>query len=308
MTGGKFLLGISGMLMLMAAVSASGTTDELVHMHFGDRDRTYRIHVPALLGTRVALVVALHGGGGTAAATVKMTGFDAEADRERFIVIYPNGTDHPRPLMNLVGKPGFLTWNAGNCCGYALENHVDDVGFIRAAVKQVENRYPIDPKRIYATGISNGGMMAYTMACEASDMFAAVGIVSGIIADPSCKPSQPVSVIHFHGSADQNIPINGGVGSKAFIKDKRPPVQDSIDFWVQADGCNTKPQESNAPGLDIKSYDGCRANTAVIYYIIQDGGHSWPGGDRLSALLDPPSQAISATDVMWRFFAAHPKP
>jgi polyhydroxybutyrate depolymerase len=308
MAGGKLLLGIGGMLMLNSAVSAHGAADALVHMHFGNRDRTYRIHVPARLSAPTPLVVALHGGGGTAIATVKMTGFDAEADREGFIVVYPNGTDQSRPLMNLMGKPGFLTWNAGNCCGYALEHHIDDVGFIRAVVKQVMSQYAIDPKRIYATGISNGGMMAYTLACESSNLFAAVGIVSGIIADPSCKPAHPVSIVHFHGSADQNIPINGGIGSKAFIKDKRPPVQDSIDFWVKTDGCDAKPQESHDPGLDIKAYGGCRTGTAVTYYVIQGGGHSWPGGDRLSMLLDAPSQAVNATEVMWRFFAAHPKP
>ncbi|MGH8369931.1 MAG: alpha/beta hydrolase family esterase, partial [Gammaproteobacteria bacterium] len=198
--------------------------------------------------------------------------------------------------------------NAGTCCGYALEHHMDDVGFILTVVKQVMDKYQIDPKRIYATGISNGGMMAYTMACEASDLFAAVGIVSGIITDPACKPAHPVAVIHFHGSADQNVPIDGGVGSKALIKDKRPPVQDSIDFWVKADGCDAIPHASHDPGLDIRSYSGCRDGTAVTYYIIQDGGHSWPGGDRISKLLDPPSQAVAVTEVMWRFFAAHPKP
>lgn len=310
MTGNRFSWRLLAccLLTLAAANPAFSASDPLVKIHYGDRERSYEIHVPAGIRGPVPLVVALHGGGGSAGSTAKMTGFDALSDQAGFIVIYPNGTDHGRPLLNLMGKPGFLTWNAGTCCGYALEHHVDDVGFIRAVVKQVESNHPIDPKRIYATGISNGGMLSYTLACEASDIFAAVGIVSGIVTDPSCKPAHPVAVIHFHGTADRNVPINGGVGSKAFIKDDRPPVQESIDFWVKADACNARPQESRANDLDIKAYGDCRNGTAVIYYIIRNGGHSWPGGDRISRLLDPPSQAVNASAVMWQFFIAHPKP
>jgi polyhydroxybutyrate depolymerase len=304
MRNGVFALGLLSMLVVAAAARGAET---LQHLRFGDRDRTYLVHVPPGLSGPVPLVVALHGGGGNATATAKMTGLNAEADAGGFIVVYPNGTDRSRPLINLIGKPGFLTWNAGNCCGYAQEHHVDDVGFIRAVVDQLESRYRIDRKRIYATGISNGAMMAYTLGCEASDVFAAVGIVSGIIADSDCKPAYPVAVIDFHGTADQNVAINGGVGSKAFIKDNRPPVQDSIDFWVQADGCTAAPQKTRMASLEINSYGGCRDGTAVTYYIIEGGGHAWPGGNRLSHLLDAPSQAINATDVMWKFFAAHPK-
>lgn len=298
---------VLGLLAMLPAAGTAWGADSVQHLGFGGRDRTYLVHVPAGLSGPAPLVVALHGGGGNATATVKMTGLDAAADAGGFIVAYPNGTDRSRPWLKLIGKSGFLTWNAGTCCGYAQQNRIDDVGFIRAVVGQLESRYRIDPERIYATGISNGGMMAYTLACEASDVFAAVGVVSGIITDPDCKPRHPVSVIDFHGTADQNVPINGGVGSKAWIKDKRPPVQDSIDFWVQADGCDASARETRSATLVIRSYSGCRDGTAVTYYIIEGGGHAWPGGNRLSRMLDAPSQAINATDVMWQFFAGHPK-
>lgn len=304
MRNGVWTLGLLAVLLAAGTARGAGT---LEHLTFGGRDRTYLVHVPPGLPEPVPLVVALHGGGGNAMATLNMTGLNAEADAAGFMVVYPNGTDRSRPLLNLMGKPGFLTWNAGNCCGYAQEHRVDDVGFIRAVVDQLESRYRIDPKRIYATGISNGGMMAYSLACEASDMFAAVGVVSGIITDARCRPAHPVAVIDFHGTADQNVPINGGVGSKAFIKDRRPPVQDSIDFWVKADGCRTAPKETRSATLVVKSYGGCRDGSAVTYYIIEGGGHAWPGGNRLSRMLDVPGQAVNATDVMWRFFAAHPK-
>lgn len=293
--------------MVLLAQSAHAATDPLIHLQFGGRNRSYQLHVPPAVTGPMPLVIVMHGGGGSAVPTIRMTRFDAQADQAGFLVVYPNGTDRSRALLNRMGKPGFLTWNAGTCCGYALDNHVDDVGFIRAVVRQVAGQYKVDSKRVYATGISNGAMMAYTLACEASDTFAAVGIVSGIVSDPDCKPVRPVSVIAFHGTADHNIPIDGGVGDKAFIKDNRPPVQNSIDFWVKADGCNSTPQQSHQIKLDIRTYRGCRDGTAIAYYVIEGGGHSWPGGERLSYMLDAPSDAVNATHVMWQFFAAHPR-
>lgn len=295
---------LAGMVWLPALHAAP---DSLFHLTFKGRDRTYRVHLPADLRTPAPLVVALHGGGGNALSAIHATGFDAQADRAGFIVVYPNGTGPSHPLLQALGKPGFLTWNAGSCCGYAQEQHIDDVGYIRAVVKQVTDRYRIDPARIYATGMSNGGMMAYTLACEAGDLFAAVGVVSGIVTDPDCRPAEPVSVIHVHGSADQNVPIKGGIGRKALIKSPRPPVKDSIDFWVKADACNPLPQVAHSAMLVITSYSGCREHTAVEYYLIEGGGHAWPGGHRLSLLLDAPSGAMNATDVIWKFFAGHPR-
>jgi polyhydroxybutyrate depolymerase len=254
------------------------------------------------------LVLVLHGGGGNAQAVARQTRFSDEADREGFVVGYPNGTDRFRPLMNLIGKRGFLTWNAGGCCGYAMGHNIDDVGFLRAVVAQIEQDYPIDHRRVYAAGISNGGMMVYRLACEASDIFAAIGVVSGVLVKHPCAPRAPVSVIDFHGTEDQYVPINGGVGPKSVIHTVYPPVRDSILFWVGVDQCQVQPLVSRAPeGVLALDYHDCRAGTAVTYYVIEGGGHAWPGGDRIMALLDPPSTAISATAVMWRFFAAHPK-
>lgn len=295
------------LLTLAGASQAAGNPDEAHSLDHGGLKRSYLLHLPAQAPTGpLPLVVVLHGGAGNAASVAKMTGFDAEADQHGFIVVYPDGTGKPRPLREAFGKDGFLTWNSGHCCDYAQEHGVDDVGFIRAVVADVEKQHAVDPKRVYATGISNGAMMSYRLACEASDVFAAIGPVAGIIDVDECKPSQKVSVIDIQGTKDEYVPMDGGVGKKAYDKEDRPPVQQSIDFWKQQDGCSVTVNADTAD-LHMIDYGGCDAGTAVDYYIVQGGGHDWPGGDRLSLILDKPDPKVPATDIIWSFFEEHPR-
>ncbi len=301
-------LAFASLALLVA--TAGQAADVTKTLRVGGLQRSYLVHIPPglIAGKPVPLVLVLHGGGGSATTTAQQTHFSEEADHSSFIAVYPNGTDRARPLLNAMGKPGLLTWNAGACCGYAMQNKIDDVAFIRAVVAQVARDYAIDSKRVFATGISNGGMMAYRLACEASDVFAAIGPVSAVQIAPVCKPTQPVAVIHFHGTADQNVPMAGGIGAKALEKDSRPPVQSTIDFWVKRDGCAVQPNVSQNGKVTLLDYTGCDANAEVAFYVIDGGGHSWPGGDRLVKFLDPPSNDIGATQVIWQFFSEHPKP
>ena len=302
------ILAVLSLFLVPLLAQAAG--DPTLTLEYGTLDRSYLLHLPnPAPATPPPVVVVLHGGGGNAENAARMTGFDAEADKHGFIAVYPNGTDQSRPLMKLLGK-SFRTWNAGGCCGYARDHDVDDVGFIRAVVTAVIKDDAADPKRVYATGISNGGMMAYRLACEASDVFVAVAPVSAIQDVQGCKPAQAVSVFHIHGAKDENVPLDGGVGKKALDKEGkrgRPPVQQSIDFWVKADGCSVT-VHSQEPDVLMSNYGGCAGGSEVSYFVIQDGGHSWPGGDRISKLLDPPSKALDATMEIWRFFAEHSKP
>lgn len=296
------------LLVLLGASSAWAAGDSSEEVEFGGMDRSYLLHLPNPLPNKpLPLVVVLHGGGGSAKSAAKMTDFDAEADKEGFIVVYPEGSDKARPFLNAMGKPGFLTWNAGSCCGYAKANNIDDVGFIRAAVMQVIKDNAADPKRVYVTGISNGGMMAYRLACEASDLFAAIAPVSAVQEVASCKPGHPVSVLHIHGAKDENVQLGGGVGKKALDKEDRKPVQNTIDFWVKQDGCSST-VHSQQPDVEMTNYGGCTAGSEVAFYLVQDGGHSWPGGERIAYFLDPPSKALNATSEIWKFFSTHAKP
>ena len=163
------------------------------------RSREYILHVPPSYNGKVAapLVIVLHGAVQGAANAQQMSGMSSLADQQNFIAVYPNGTGR------------LVTWNAGNCCGYAQRENVDDIAFLRALVAKLQKNYSIDARRIYVAGISNGAMMSYRAACEMSDVVAAVAPVEGAQNVP-CKPSAPVSLIVFHGTADRLVPYNGG--------------------------------------------------------------------------------------------------
>jgi polyhydroxybutyrate depolymerase len=284
-------------------------TDLEKQLGWDGRSRSYLVHLPSgyQQGTPLPLVLSLHGGGGNAKSNVTQTGFNAEADRSGFIVVHPDGTGERRPLLNALGRGHFHTWNAGSCCGYAVQQNVDDVGFIRALLAQLQSDYAIDPQRIYACGLSNGGMMSYRLACELGDSFAAIGVVSGAQTVFEAKPTQPVSVIHIHGSADQNVTLPGGIGARALDRTPKPPVRDAIEFWAQYNGCGA-PQVSQHGAVTRTLYSGGRGGSEVDFYLIQGAGHSWPGGERMLAMLDEPTRELDATPLLWKFFAAHPKP
>jgi polyhydroxybutyrate depolymerase len=261
--------------------------------------RSYYVHVPpaAAAGKPLPVVFVLHGGGGTARHARAQTGFDAVADREGFLAVYPNGS----------GRFGerALTWNAGSCCEYASRKGVDDVAFFRAMVEALRKEHVVDAKRVYATGMSNGGMMSYRLACEMSDVFAAVAPVAGVQVAPSCAPREPVSVMHVHGSADENVSLQGGVGADAFSKDVRPPVAPAIQFWARHDGCAATPTTHREGAVETSRHAPCAAGTEVVFHLIHGAGHSWPGSQRKAP--SERSTEMPATEVIWAFFAQHAK-
>ena len=267
-------------------------------------ERRYLLHLPAGKEDQqgLPLVVVLHGGGGNGEGAARQTQFSREADRAGFIVAYPDGT-------NASGTARRLTWNAGGCCAYAMSHGVDDVAFIRAMVEEIARDHAFDRSRVYASGLSNGAMMAYRLACEASDVFVAVGVVAGVVMSAPCAPAQPVAVIHIHGSDDENVPLAGGVGRKSLTRTAYPPVSQSIALWARIDGCGAPPVERQAaPGVRETVYQNCRDGSAVVFDVIDGGGHSWPGGERMALFLDPPSHAMAATLAISRFFAIHARP
>ncbi len=262
-------------------------------IRYGGRERTYIVHVPpAYDRTKPApLVLVLHGAGQSFDTAEKMSGMSLEADKEDFLVAYPRGTGH------LKEEP---TWNSGNCCGYAMRNNVDDVGFIRALVAQLKKDYAVDSKRVYVTGVSNGAMMSYRLGCEVSDQIAAIAPVEGA-QNVDCKPASPVSVIVFHGTADRLVPFDGGTA-----RDQTGPqrtdnsVAGAVSFWVKQDGCSPTPQHEETSEVHTDVYSGCKDGTGVALYAIQGGRHKWPGAS-LSG------NHVRATEIMWDFFAQHAK-
>ncbi|MHC1782233.1 MAG: PHB depolymerase family esterase [Anaerolineaceae bacterium] len=277
--------------------------DSTRKLDFEGFERSYIIHVPSDYDKTqpLAVVLIFHGGGGNAENAMNTSDFNEQADRSGFLAVYPNGS----------GRLGdkILTWNGGTCCGYAREQNVDDVGFVRAILKDLQSLTKIDLKRIYATGISNGGIMSYRLACEASDLIAAIGPVAGTLNFTPCQPNQPVSIIHFHGTDDRHLPYAGGIGAKSLVGVDFASVQDSIQFWRDFNQCPPSPETSEYEDVEHISYRDCTQGSAVELYSIIGGGHAWPGGAGPAWVGgDQPTHTISATKVIWDFFNTHPKP
>jgi len=282
-------------------------------MEHGGRVRTYLVHVPP--GTDpaapVPLLILLHGGGSNGRVMDDLTGINAIADRERFLVAFPQGVER--------------NWNDGrpDSGSAAAKQGVDDVGFIVALIDDLAGRLPVDKRRVYAAGISNGAIMSNRLACEASDRVAAVGLVAGTAPagfEAWCAPARAVLLIAFLGRDDPLVPFRGGEISTMLGFGSRGKVVSAAEleaFWSEKDGCGP-PNE--APVADVRRDDGshavrrewtaCRDGSAVVAYEIEGGGHTWPGGKQyLSPLLvGKTNQDLDASELLWEFLRAHQLP
>ncbi len=263
--------------------------DTLVTTTVDGLARTYELHVPAGISADkpVALVFVFHGYGGNADAARLISGFNRFANNNGFIVVYPNGSG---PSADA------LSWNGGRCCFYARDQNVDDVAFVRQMVTEIEAKYPIDPKRVYAAGMSNGGIFSYRLACDMADVFAAVAPVAGSFVYEPCQPSAPVSILHIHGLDDDLVPYDG-VNRVAELADVGfTPVEEGIGFWAAQNGCPTLPEVSVDGNVTHTVYAPCADGAAVELYAIAGVGHTWP------------LVQLQSTRIIWEFFATHPKP
>jgi polyhydroxybutyrate depolymerase len=256
-------------------------------------DRSYRLHVPPGLdsGSAVPLLVALHGGGGSGGQFASASGFDAVADREGFVVVYPNGTG------------AIPTWNAGLCCGAAARDDVDDVAFVSILIDELAADLPIDPAKVVLTGHSNGSTMSYRLACELADRIVAIGVQAAPLTFDGCSPSVPVSVLHVHGANDANVPIDGGVGSGMSGVDW-PSVRDGLDLMATAAGCDAEPDEVVADGTTRTTWQGCEQATSVESIVVAAGAHAWmrPGGSGRRG--DADDVGFDSTETIWAFLEA----
>lgn len=283
--------------------------DHTFKLDYQQRHRSYIVHVPKA-GSNAARPVVLnfHGGGAYAANQQSYSRMDATAEREGFLAVYPDGTGRLATRL--------LTWNAGTCCGYASEHNVDDVGFTRAVVEDLSRRTPANRSRIYATGLSNGAMMAYRLALEASDLIAAIAPVAGSEVAPF-HPVRPVSILHIHSVDDPRALYTGGLGPPVPFTDVRvqhPPVEQVISRWVEYDGCPRQPHlepPRRGSGKTFRHtatrivYAPCRDGTEIVLWKLTGAGHVWPGGklDYLPRLLGPGTDVIDANAEMWQFFS-----
>jgi len=290
-------------------------SDQRLSLKHDDLERTFHIHIPSSFKKSVSwpLVIALHGRGGNGESMILVSrkGFDKLADRDGFIVAYPDGIE--------------LNWNDGRMDeevnDRAHRENIDDTGFISDLIDKMIEDYNIDPKRVYVTGISNGAIMSYRLACELSHKITAIAPVDGNIPNMilhECSPARPVSVLAINNVNDPLVPFEGGEIFGHFHLTKMGKVlsvKESIGFWVNRDKCSAAPVISEEPDRDPK--DGTRVTrsefgngtegTEVIVYAIAGGGHTWPGGFQYLPvwLIGKTSKDIDATEVIWEFFKKH---
>jgi polyhydroxybutyrate depolymerase len=278
--------------------------DHTRNLKVDGRDRSYLVHIPKKCDgkTPTPVVLALHGAAMNGPMMTVFCGLNKKADEAGFIVVYPSGG---------AGMGIFLTWNAGGRTG---KDRPDDVAYIRAALDDLGSVVKVDPKRVYATGMSNGGMMCYLLAAELPDRIAAVAPVSGTMVIEKASPKRPVPIMHFHGTADTLVPFDG-LRKDAPKFGRFKSVEDSIKTWVKIDGCNDKPESVSLPDkakdgttIERRTYGHGKDGTEVVLVVIKGGGHTWPGEKPLVDFIGKSTKNISANDLIWEFFQKHPMP
>ena len=282
--------------------------DHTIPLQHGGRRRSYLVHVPKAAGAGARpVVLAFHGGGGEAAGFKAYAGLDVLADREGFIVVYPNGSGVlPRRL---------LTWNAGECCGYAMNQRVDDVGFAVAALDDLARRTSVDPRRVYATGHSNGAMMAYRLGAERADRVAAIVPVAGGVSQERFAPSRHVALLAIHSVDDPRALYNGGLGPPfpgTDVRSAHRPATEGLEKWRVHNGCSSTTRTldtrtgrsgSTKQTATLLEWEGCAAGAQVAHWKLTGVGHGWPGSapGRREEIIGTPTTLVNAAEEIWRF-------
>jgi polyhydroxybutyrate depolymerase len=295
-----------------AALAPGDHEFALVH---GAHRRSYLVYVPpqARSGKPLPVVINFHGAGANGRIHRWYTRMDEAAARHGFLAVYPDGTG---------GAGGrLLTRNAGLCCGVAAATRVDDVGFALALLDDLARRTPLDRTRVYATGLSNGSMMAYRLAAEASPRIAAVAGVAGAMALARFAPALTVPVMHIHSVDDRRALYSGGLGPAHLLADTRvlhPPVEAALAKWREHNGCPVRPRiagpisggPDHAHSATLLRHAPCRDGAEVALWKLTGAGHVWPGGrqDYLPLLLGAGTDVINANEELWKFFARFHRP
>ena len=289
-------------LCLTAIPPSASAQNRRYTLEVGGMQRSYRLHVPpGLGGDRPALVVALHGRLGTGAEMARLSRFDALADREHFLVAYPDGWQR--------------SWADGRSGTPADKKDLDDVGFISAMLDDIARRQPYDPSRVYAAGISNGGFMSERLACDLGDRFAAIGVVAATLADylaSRCRLSHPMSVMLMNGTLDPLVPFGGGdlSGGRGHVLS----VDETVATWAGWDRCSPTPATRTLPNtandgtrVSEATFGHCAGGAEVVAYRIDGGGHTWPGGSQYLPVrfVGKASRNLAGSEALWGFFSRH---
>jgi len=302
---------MSTMLLICAALvhdAQLGPGDHTIRLGVDGWLRSYQVHVPRKYDPAKPMPVVLiyHGAMMNSVTMALSTGLNKKADEAGFIAVYPNGTG---------AGDWLLVFNAGGVPENVSTKLPDDVKFTEKLLDDLQKRLNVDPKRIYVTGLSNGGMMCYLLADKLSDRIAAIAPVAGTMTCDKPEPGRPVPIIHFHGTVDTFVPDTGPddrLGRVAKFKS----VNDTMAGWAAANRCLQPPVEFQVPDrfddsttVSRKEFVAGKDGAEIVLYTITGGGHTWPGRDSvLRGLLGRSTQEISANDLMWEFFEKYPLP
>lgn len=319
------------LLVSVATAHGDSSPPDRISIKTNERVRTALVHFPnRIQRANLPVVLVLHGGGGNATGARQMSQMDSKADAAGFIAVYPEGN----PALKILGAK-FETWNAGRCCGSAVEDDNDDIGFISLLIDELVRTYKADKTRIYATGISNGAQMSYRLACELAQKIAAIAPVGSVGVTRSCSPTRVVPILHIHGTADPCALYDGGTCGgcidRLFGREKPPEgsnrewtcdsVPDYIESLRERYRCGAP--ENVPAGTDSVecTMSKCKERAEIILCTVIDGGHTWPGGrspvigcdentrskkcTRYDKIVGETSQHFIATDAIWDFFLRH---
>jgi polyhydroxybutyrate depolymerase len=324
----------SPVIYLTNNLSEYGSGDYEFSLNHGGLTRRYLVHVPSSYNNKTSapLILVFHGGGGNAEDSVGYFNLNEKSNEEGFIVVYPEGTGY------MINERLFGSWNGGTCCPPAYDNNVDDIGFIKKMIDELKTNFNIDNNKIFSTGMSNGAIMSYGLACELSDTIAAIGPSGSIGHFNECNQTRPVPVLHFHGEADPCAKYYGCeectsclgeifVALGANIKLKKTKVisvPEFINQWRTRNKCSNKTivtyQNKNATCI---TYQDCDKNAEVTLCTIKELGHNWPGNTEFEVkacdqfpngricnswknAVGALSSDIIANDKLWEFFENHP--
>jgi len=270
--------------------------------------RTFIVYVPKSYSSakKSPVIFLLHGGGGTAKSMLNISNggdFKSISERENVLLVAPNGIDK--------------SWNDGRQTK-SNKQGINDVKFIKQLVDFMEANYSVDASRLYATGISNGGFMTSRLGCEIGNKFAAIAAVAATMGTDTpysvCHPGFVLPVMYIHGTADPIVLFNGGQktmgAASAFVSH-----QQVIDKWVAINKCNPHPVITQLPNIAImdgttitkEEYSADKNDAEVISYVVNNGGHTWPGGKQYlpKIMVGRVSRDMNACEVIWEFFKKH---
>jgi polyhydroxybutyrate depolymerase len=298
-------VGLLGMTLLAAGHGhghepmVAGKTYER-HLHVEGKHRSYSFHLPTNYRAEVLppVVVGFHGFNTNGSVMEVVNQLSASSDRYGFIVVYPNASV----------VAGFVRrWN--------MQGDADkpnDVAFVAAVLDDLARNVAYDARRVYAVGKSTGGSMAYRVASEMPERIAAVASISGPLANPAFRPGPAVSILHFHGTNDNLVPIEGNwPGTPRAMRSI--PVDETIRTWIALNGCHGTPavrridaDEHDRTSVEFRIYGPGRDGSEVVFCRIEGGGHTWPGGNPpIPLLFGRVTREIWANDVIWEFFSRH---